>query len=437
MHKNLTKREAFELKSTVSSIPLKEINKDRLILLYFLPPIKQCKTKLLQLTKLKKSLIQLNTEIVLVYRETEREIKKSPLQTILENFLCVNDSNRFLSKSFFVENSTVYLYLIDQGIVVRSKKNIKVSEPVDLLRFILEPDSLDVTDQLGLHLENEDYHYMNRVSKRNSVVNFDKALLLEKNKEIDYMSEITEDVKIDDSIESLVVNTQGKELTNVSSILKKTLDEKDSGGIGTALSLSILKPSGQSTREKLEKDEMKKYLSFSNVHTMTGSGIDEKTFNSFRNLKEIEKEDGLKQVLENRKKRRFFKLYAAKEYSVENILFYEAVKQFENQVSVKKRIDFAKIMIETFLNENSNLGINTSQILSEGVKKKYEKDKKENICDVLLFNGILADLMKLTLSDTFQRFENSKLFKEMKEKSKERKSIFDSVSESSEIECRE
>ena len=61
-------------------------------------------------------------------------------------------------------------------------------------------------------------------------------------------------------------------------------------------------------------------------------------------------------------------------------------------------------MIDTFLNENSNLGINTSKFLVEKVLEKYEKDRKENICDVELFNSILADLMKLTLSDTFQRF---------------------------------
>ena len=78
--------------------------------------------KLLQLTKIKKSLTQLNTELVLVYRETEREIKRSPLQSILENFLCVNDSTRKLSKIFFVENSTIYLFLIEKGDVIRSKK---------------------------------------------------------------------------------------------------------------------------------------------------------------------------------------------------------------------------------------------------------------------------------------------------------------------------
>ena len=74
------------------------------------------------MTKIKKSLTQLNTELVLVYRETEREIKRSPLQSILENFLCVNDSTRKLSKSFFVENSTIYLFLIEKGDVIRSKK---------------------------------------------------------------------------------------------------------------------------------------------------------------------------------------------------------------------------------------------------------------------------------------------------------------------------
>ena len=74
------------------------------------------------MTKIKKSLTQLNTELVLVYRETEREIKRSPLQSILENFLCVNDSTRKLSKIFFVENSTIYLFLIEKGDVIRSKK---------------------------------------------------------------------------------------------------------------------------------------------------------------------------------------------------------------------------------------------------------------------------------------------------------------------------
>jgi peroxiredoxin len=88
----------------------------------FLAPLKQCKTKLLQLTSLKKSLTQLNVEVVLVYKETEREIKKSPLKSILDNFLCVNDSKREMSKHFHVENSTFCIFLIDKGDIFRSKK---------------------------------------------------------------------------------------------------------------------------------------------------------------------------------------------------------------------------------------------------------------------------------------------------------------------------
>ena len=165
-----------------------------------------------------------------------------------------------------------------------------------MLRFILEPDSIDITDQLGFHLDKEDYQYIDKISRRDSIVNFDKNLLIEKNKEIDFMSEISQDMKSDqqeeeESIESLVVQNNQKsnqKLTNVSSFLKKSLDEKDSGGIGLALNLSplILKPGGtKSTREKLEKEEMKKYLSMSNIHTISGTEIDEKTLTSFENLK--------------------------------------------------------------------------------------------------------------------------------------------------------
>jgi hypothetical protein len=300
---------------------------------------------------------------------------------------------------------------------------------VDLLRFVLEPESLDATsDQLSFHLNNEDYHYMGRVSKRQSTVNFDKTLLIENKKEIDFISEINNDVQ-DESIESLVVSKEKKDVKNTSSFLKKSMEEQNTGGIGFALSLSPLIGNKSSVKENLDKKEMTEFLSISNIHTMSGKAIDLKSMENFKSLNEIEKEDGLMDILKDRKKRRFLKLHAAKQHCVENILFYEAVKQFENQVSAQKRIHFAHQMILTFLNEQSNLGINTTKHLKDQVIKKYEEGKIENECDVLLFSPIMKDLLRNTLTDIFNRFLTTALYKEMLVKAKKKTTFLSSLSD--------
>jgi hypothetical protein len=300
---------------------------------------------------------------------------------------------------------------------------------VDLLRFVLEPESLDITsDQLSFHLKNEDYQYMGRVSKRQSTINFDQKLLVENKKEIDYMSEVNYDIQ-DKTIESLVISKEKNEVKNTSSLLKKSMQDQNSGGIGFALSLSPLVGNKSNVKENLDKKEMNEFLSVGNIHTMSGKAIDLKSMENLKSLNEIEKEDGLMEVLKDKKKRRFLKLHAAKQHCVENILFYEAVKQFENQVSAQKRIHFAHQMILTFLNEESNLGINTTNQLKEQVIKKYEEGKLENECDVLLFSPIMKDLMRNTLTDIFNRFVTTALYKEMVIKTKKKTTFFSSLSD--------
>lgn len=129
-------------------------------------------------------------------------------------------------------------------------------------------------------------------------------------------------------------------------------------------------------------------------------------------------EDDLISVLKDPKKRKFFKLFAKKEYSEENIAFWEEVQLFMKEESASKRIAHAHRIIQTYFDEMSPHTINTSKWLKNSVKVELELQQKFNICRKNLFHCVVSDLELNVLSDTFKRFLESQLYKEMKEKSK-------------------
>ena len=115
---------------------------------------------------------------------------------------------------------------------------------------------------------------------------------------------------------------------------------------------------------------------------------------------------------------KYFKIYASREYSVENVIFFEEVSIFKTLNENKKEIR-AKEMGKIFFEPDSIHEINTSKSLISIVLQDIQDGK---ICEYL-FDIVLRDVIQNNLSDTFQRFVISDLYVEMKKKTK-KKNIF-------------
>jgi hypothetical protein len=110
-------------------------------------------------------------------------------------------------------------------------------------------------------------------------------------------------------------------------------------------------------------------------------------------------------VLENEHFLGFFKLFATKEYCVENVLFYEEVQEYKHLNSLERQLR-AKEMMDQFFDEDSINEINCSRNEKIRLFQEY-KDFKED-----LFDGTLAELM-ITFYDMFERFQKSEYFGQM------------------------
>ena len=213
---------------------------------------------------------------------------------------------------------------------------------------------------------------------------------------------------------------------------KPTLSDQLENGeafIRRTFSLSSIEKNEIISNDKIEiKNEKKtipvrsysarieKRTSFINVSF--GSNLTKSnSFLSRKPTKVVEKQIELMDVLEKKSFLKFFKLFATKEYSVENVVFYEEVQTYKKITDEKKKKIRIDQMMSTFFDSDSMHEINTSKKLITSLKEEIEKN---NFSDDF-FDSILTDVIQTNLSDTFQRFKNSELFKEMKDQKKRKK----------------
>jgi hypothetical protein len=110
-------------------------------------------------------------------------------------------------------------------------------------------------------------------------------------------------------------------------------------------------------------------------------------------------------VLENEHFLGFFKLFATKEYCVENVLFFEEVQEYKHLESSERQLR-AKEMLDQFFDEDSINEINCSRNEKVRLFQEY-KDFKED-----LFDATLSEMM-ITFYDMFERFQKSEYFDQM------------------------
>eukprot|EP01080_Neovahlkampfia_damariscottae_P007434 gene7434-11757_t len=114
----------------------------------------------------------------------------------------------------------------------------------------------------------------------------------------------------------------------------------------------------------------------------------------------------LEEILEDPKLRKFFKTFSTREYSVENVIFYEEVEKYK-KLSEKKRRGRSCDIIKLFIESDSTYEINTTAKLKKKVLESLHEAKVD------LFDVILKDLVQETMSNIYCRFILSELHRDM------------------------
>lgn len=123
-------------------------------------------------------------------------------------------------------------------------------------------------------------------------------------------------------------------------------------------------------------------------------------------------------LIQNPKFREIFKVYCKSEFSIENVLFWEAVQDFKN-IAVKNinsqtlvphlLIDKSRLIYKEFLKRNSNYELNVEQNQVNAVYNIINVDNPNLLNDISihLFDDIEKSIV-LVMNDTFMRFQMKK-----------------------------
>ncbi|KAL0478026.1 hypothetical protein AKO1_005337 [Acrasis kona] len=130
----------------------------------------------------------------------------------------------------------------------------------------------------------------------------------------------------------------------------------------------------------------------------------------------FDSDDDLIRVLNNEVCQRYFQLFASKEHSSENVMFYEAVQtKYNRKFTENSKRKGAQEIIVTFFDEKSLLGINASKASKDLIIARLKDEGTPED----LFTDIIKEFKNGVLLDMYTRFQNSKLFEEMTIKYKE------------------
>jgi hypothetical protein len=115
--------------------------------------------------------------------------------------------------------------------------------------------------------------------------------------------------------------------------------------------------------------------------------------------------DNIVRILKDVDKRLLFKEYSKKEFSEENVNFWEDVQIFKSLEDLEMKLDKMEEIQKNYLTKGEKYEININLDLLEVVKEKiFQNLQKNEIEDNELFDSILNDLVGGILNDTFSRF---------------------------------
>lgn len=112
----------------------------------------------------------------------------------------------------------------------------------------------------------------------------------------------------------------------------------------------------------------------------------------------------------------FLKQYCAREWSSENILFLEQIRDFKTLKEQEDKLKYANIIYNTFLSNNATLELNTNKKRKDEVNEIIKKANIDSTIEISseIFKDIETDIHQLML-DTWTRFIDSDLFPKMRE----------------------
>lgn len=131
-----------------------------------------------------------------------------------------------------------------------------------------------------------------------------------------------------------------------------------------------------------------------------------KNINSSKYKRDFTKED----IFSHPVYYKFFKLFATKEWNIENLLFYEAVKEYQQMKEDERKVRVQEIL-DTFFTEGSDYEININ-------KSAIDKVKNINTPEKDIFNEILSEVIYSSINPCLERFLSSELAIEMQMKDK-------------------
>ncbi|KAJ3431022.1 regulator of g protein signaling [Anaeramoeba flamelloides] len=135
---------------------------------------------------------------------------------------------------------------------------------------------------------------------------------------------------------------------------------------------------------------------------------------SFRKVKNKEKEEEtiflkLKNLLCSKKGLQYFIEFAKKEYSVENVLFYSALRRLKKMKSRRKRKKLSSSIIKSFIKLNGTLTLNINSKVRKQCLLDFEEDPLGKTC----FKQPKKEIFLLIARATYPQFLNSDEYKLM------------------------
>jgi len=129
----------------------------------------------------------------------------------------------------------------------------------------------------------------------------------------------------------------------------------------------------------------------------------------FEELSRSNDYSNIDRILESPKAKEYFKNFCVTEFSVENILFLEAIDNFKKYETDDYRLVYSEYIFHYFVMENAIYELNVyGQIRQDIINRIRNKE-----CAVDMFDDVVKIVKKQIETDSFVRFKRSKLYKQL------------------------
>jgi peroxiredoxin len=270
---------------------------------------------------------------------------------------------------------------------------------IDIAKVVLDPDNL-----IGLQIKNSVFEC--KIPKRKFTIkkNEKGRVFLIENKEEKVKEENIKEEEIKEEIKEEEINEENIKEEEIKENIKEEIKEeiKDNEIIKEEIKEEEIKE--EIKKEEIEKEE-RRYLNIEKIKKIK-TGCLGKT-------KEIKVKDQIpilfhKEILENDRYRNFLKVQMAKEFQIENLIFYEEITFFYKNITDQQTLILkAKEIYDTFFSDISDYELNISN------KEKSYLVSQLNNPNVDLFDFVIKQVLINSVYESINRFLISENYKDM------------------------